>query len=178
MARIYIGLGSNIDPEHNIASGLSALMEHFGRLTMSATYATEPVGFEGDEFYNLVVGCNSNDDVNVVVEVLKRIESSHGRKHNEPKYSSRMLDLDLLTFDDLVLQNEKISIPRVDISKYAFVLKPLAQIAPDTRHPETGVTYKVMWDRFANSAGILRDVSHLFAHVYILNQSLDLATLS
>ena len=177
MARIYIGVGSNIDPEHNISSGLTALIDRYGKLNLSATYATEPIGFAGDEFYNLVVGCDTDSDVNATVKVLKRIESDHGRKHDEEKYSSRMLDLDLLTYGDLILRNKMISIPRTDISKCAFVLKPLAELAPATHHPETGVTYDEMWKRFADKTGILRDVSDQFANVYELNQSLTTATL-
>lgn len=176
MARIYIGVGSNIDPGDNISSGLTALIDRFGKLNLSATYATEPIGFAGDEFYNLVVGCDTDKDVDATVKVLKRIESDHGRKHDEEKYSSRKLDLDLLTYDDLILRNKMVSIPRADISKCAFVLKPLAELAPATRHPETGVTYQEMWKSFADKSGILRDVSAQFADVYELNQSLSATT--
>lgn len=172
MARIYIGVGSNREPEQNIASGLSALMQHFGKLTLSPTYVTEPVGCEGDEFYNLVIGCDTNDDVRVVVEILKAIESAHGREPVHGNDVSLSLDLDLLTYNSLCLHNDNISIPRVDISTHAYVLKPLAQIAPDTRHPETGETYQEMWRRFVGHDVILRDVTHLFADAYRLNQSM------
>jgi 2-amino-4-hydroxy-6-hydroxymethyldihydropteridine diphosphokinase len=172
-ARIYIGVGSNIDPEDNISSGITSLNENFGKLTLSSTYATEPIGFTGDEFYNLVVGCDTVESLDATVKVLKRIEADHGRRHDEEKYSSRMLDLDLLTYDDLVLRNEQVSIPRVDISKYAFVLKPLAEIAPSTCHPETGLTYQEMWNTFPDATGIRRDVSDLFMDAYQRNLALN-----
>lgn len=162
MARIYVGVGSNIERRQNIASGLVALEKRFGSLTISTVYATESVGFAGDDFYNLVVGFDSDDDVHAIALALKAIESGHGRRHDEPKYSSRSLDLDLLTYDAQVVRTGKISIPREDILKYAFVLKPLAEIAPATHHPEVGVSYRELWERFADKSGLLRDVSHLF----------------
>lgn len=162
MARIYLGVGSNIDRERNIASGLTALEKRFGALIVSSIYATAPVGFEGDDFYNLVVGFDSDDDVYIIVDALKSIESAHGRKHDEPKYSSRSLDLDLLTYNQQVAHNEKISIPREDILQYAFVLKPLAEIAPEATHPSMRLTYRELWAAFTDRGTGLRDVSHLF----------------
>lgn len=178
MARIYIGLGSNSDPTRNIASGLRALMQHFGKLTLSQTYATQPAADAGDEFYNLVVGCDSRNNVKAVVEVLKAIESAHGRTHLERNHVSIVLDLDLLTYDSLRLQNENISIPRADISNVAYVLKPLAQIAPKTRHPEIGETYEKMWSKFTGKSAILRDVTPLFVDVYRLNETLTSSSVS
>ena len=162
MARIYVGIGSNIDREQNVTSGLAALEGIFGRLDISSVFATTAVGFDGADFYNLVVGFDSDETPEAIVKILKTIESDHGRKHDEPKFSGRSLDLDLLTCDDRIVRTERISIPREDILKYAFVLKPLAEIAPDTRHPETGETYRELWNAFTGKDGLLRDVSHLF----------------
>jgi 2-amino-4-hydroxy-6-hydroxymethyldihydropteridine diphosphokinase len=162
MARIYVGVGSNIDREHHVASGLAALEARFGKLSISRIYAAASVGFDGDDFYNLVVGFDSNDDVYAIVDALKLIESDHGRLHDEPKFSSRSLDLDLLTYDDQVLNNGRVSIPREDILKYAFVLRPLAEIAPDALHPVTGVAYRDLWAGFAGTEQKLRDVTGVF----------------
>jgi 2-amino-4-hydroxy-6-hydroxymethyldihydropteridine diphosphokinase len=169
MARIYIGVGSNIDRERNIASGLAALEDRFGSLTVSSVYATAPVGFEGDDFYNLVVGFDSDDDVYEIVAALKSIESAHGRKHDEAKYSSRSLDLDLLTYDQQVVHDEKISIPREDILKYAFVLKPLAEIAPEDCHPSMRATYRELWAGFTGKETVLEDVSDLFGRTHSIS---------
>ena len=172
MAHIFIGIGSNSDPTENIAGGLRDLMQHFGKLTLSQTYATQPFEGTGDEFYNLVVGCHSGNSVESVVKVLKAIESAHGRTHLLRNLASIVLDLDLLTFDNLRLRTSNISIPHADISNRAYILKPLAEIAPQTRHPEIGDTYEKMWSEFIGTSGILRNVTPLFADIYRLNESL------
>ncbi|HCU90635.1 MAG TPA: 2-amino-4-hydroxy-6-hydroxymethyldihydropteridine diphosphokinase [Gammaproteobacteria bacterium] len=174
MAQIYIGVGSNCNAEKNIASALRSLMRHFGKLKLSKTYATEPVGCEGKEFYNLVLGCDSSHDVQGVIEVLKTIESAHGREHLRQNYVSITLDLDLLTYDDLQLQIGNHRIPSTDISNCAYVLKPLAEIAPKTRHPEVGESYEAMWEKCVYKGGILRNVTTIFSEVYRLNESLKL----
>ena len=98
MAQIYIGVGSNCNAAQNIASALRSLMRYFGKLTLSKTYATEPVGCEGIEFYNLVVGCDSSHDAQGVIEALKAIESAHDREHLRQNYVSITLALDVLIF--------------------------------------------------------------------------------
>jgi 2-amino-4-hydroxy-6-hydroxymethyldihydropteridine diphosphokinase len=162
MARIYVALGSNIDRQRNITSALDCLTERFGCLSVSNVYATKACGMVGDEFYNLVVGFDCDDDVETIVDSLKSIESAHGRHAAHSYDISGILDLDLLTYAARVVHDEKISIPRDDIVNHAFVLKPLADIAPETRHPLTGTTYQAMWDAFADKSAILRDVSDLF----------------
>jgi 2-amino-4-hydroxy-6-hydroxymethyldihydropteridine diphosphokinase len=102
----------------------------FGELTFSRIYESESVGFEGDNFYNLVIGAKTNDSISDVVSCLKRIEDSQGRDRTSARFSSRTLDLDLLTFDDIVCQRP-IALPRDEIGYNAFVLLPLAEIAPD-----------------------------------------------
>ncbi len=176
MARIYIGVGSNSDPTRNIANGLRALMRHFGKLTLSQTYATEPVGGAGGEFYNLVVGCDSAaDDVNTVVDQLRAIESACGRTRSQSDHAAIALDLDLLSFDNIRMRTDSIIIPHEDLLKRAYVLMPLAQIAPKTRHPEIGDTYENMWSKFTGKSGVLRDVTPLFEDVYRLNESLSVS---
>ena len=174
MAQIYIGVGSNCNAAQNIASALRSLMRHFGKLTLSKTYATEPVGCEGKEFYNLVVGCDSSHDAQGVIEALKAIESAHDREHLRQNYVSITLDLDLLTYDDLQLQIGNYRIPRADISNCAYILKPLAQIAPKIRHPEIGESYEAMWKKCVYKASILRNVTPIFSEVYRLNESIKL----
>ena len=148
MARIYISLGSNIDREQNTRAGVQALRERFGELTLSSVYESEAVGFEGDAFYNTVIACDVDDGVHETNRVLAEIEDAHGRDRSGPRFSSRTLDLDLLLYDDVVLDENGLKLPRGEILKNAFVLWPLAEIAPDLVHPVAGKSYAELWSDF------------------------------
>lgn len=148
MTRGYISIGSNIEKEKNIHSALRELSLLFGGLVVSSTYKTEPVGFDGDTFHNLVVGFDSDLDVKTIAEQLRQIELDHGRTRGCKKFSSRTLDLDLILYGDLVISDGRLQIPRDEIEKYAFVLEPLAEIAGDLRHPVSGISYRELWERF------------------------------
>jgi 2-amino-4-hydroxy-6-hydroxymethyldihydropteridine diphosphokinase len=143
----YISIGSNIDREKNIASGLKALEHEFGKLVISSVYESDPVGFSGAAFYNLVVGFNSNLDVHTVAQRLRQIEFDHGRPVDSKKFSSRTLDLDLILFGELVANDGNLKIPRDDIERYAFVLEPLAEIAPLQKHPVLQLSYAELWQK-------------------------------
>lgn len=147
----YISIGSNIDKELHIPASIKVLGEKFGALTVSSIYESEPVGFSGDPFYNLVVGFTSNLAVNVILEQLRQIELDNGRNRDCKKFSARTLDLDLLTYGDLVVHNDRVQIPRDEIESYAFVLEPLAEIASDVAHPVSGKKYGDMWAAFDKS---------------------------
>ena len=144
----YISIGSNIDKEKHIPASLKALEAHFGQLTISSIYETDPIGFEGDLFYNLVVAFDSNLDVKAIMEILRQIELDNGRNRDCKKFSPRTLDLDLILYGDLIIDEDRIRIPRDEIERYAFVLEPLAEIAGHLRHPVTGMRYTEMWDKF------------------------------
>ena len=148
MTRVYVSMGSNIEREHNIRAGLAALREHYGALAVSSVYDSHAVGFAGDDFYNLVVGFDTAEDVRTVAHTLERIEHEHGRARGAARFNSRTLDLDLLLYGDLVLHEPGLKLPRADILKYAFVLWPLAEIAGQWRHPQEGRTYMELWQRF------------------------------
>ena len=144
----YISIGSNIDKERNIPASLQALAAHFGKLTVSSIYESEPVGFTGDTFYNLVVGFESDLDVKDVAKQLRQIELDHGRSRDSKKFSARTLDLDLILYGDLVIQDGRQQIPRDEIERYAFVLEPLAEIAGSLRHPVSHISYAELWAEF------------------------------
>ena len=148
MARVFVGTGSNENREENIRSGISALRELFGELTISTVYRNEAIGFDGDDFYNFVVAFDTDMDVTAIYHALRKIEDAHGRDRSQPKFSPRTLDLDLLLYDDLVIENDMYQLPRDDILKYAFVLKPLAEIAPAIKHPVLERSYDELWQEF------------------------------
>ncbi|MGB5727240.1 MAG: 2-amino-4-hydroxy-6-hydroxymethyldihydropteridine diphosphokinase [Thiogranum sp.] len=148
MARVYVSVGTNIDRERNVASGLAALAREYDGLQQSRLFETQAVGFSGDLFYNLVVAFETGQSPQQVSAVLTRIEDAHGRDRRGGKFSNRSLDLDLLLYDDLVVDETGLVLPRPEILDYAFVLRPLAEIAGDRKHPVTGVSFAAMWDQF------------------------------
>ncbi|MGZ8162109.1 MAG: 2-amino-4-hydroxy-6-hydroxymethyldihydropteridine diphosphokinase [Methylobacter sp.] len=151
MPRGYISIGSNIDKDKNIPASLKALKQHFGKLTISSIYESEPVGFSGDAFYNLVVGFDSDLDMPEVAKRLRQIELDHGRTRECKKFSARTLDLDLILYGDLIMNDGSLKIPRDEIERYAFVLEPLAEIAPTLKHPVSYKNYAELWDKFDKS---------------------------
>jgi 2-amino-4-hydroxy-6-hydroxymethyldihydropteridine diphosphokinase len=151
MTRVYVSIGSNIEREHNVRSGLAALREHYGELTESSVYESKAFGFTGDNFYNLVVGFDTDTDVHTVARTLQDIEDEHGRMRSGPPVSSRTLDLDLLLYGDVVIREPGLVLPREEIFEHAFVLLPLVEIAGQLRHPLNGQTYEELWQRFDES---------------------------
>jgi 2-amino-4-hydroxy-6-hydroxymethyldihydropteridine diphosphokinase len=159
MARIYVGVGSNIDRERNIAGGLDALARAFGPLTVSTVYESEAVGFRSDNFFNLVIGFDSDAPPEAVSATLRDIEERFGRRRGGPRFAPRTLDLDLLLYNDLVRNDGDIHLPREDITRYAFVLRPLAEIAGELRHPVSGARFADLWAAFDRASQPLWPVS-------------------
>lgn len=158
MVWVYISLGSNIERESNTRAGVRALYEQYGELILSSVYESEAVGFEGDSFYNMVIALKTDETVEQVAQRLRQIEEDYGRDRSGPKFSSRTLDLDLLLYGELVLDEPGLQIPRDEILHRAFVLWPLAEVAPDLKHPVTGKSYAQLWFEFDKSKERLKPV--------------------
>ena len=148
MHTIYISVGSNIDPQSHVALALADLRACFNDLQQSSIYESQAVGFDGDNFLNLVVGAKTDKSIHQVVDCLHEIEARHGRDRNGPRFSSRTLDLDLLLYDDVICKSDGIHVPREEILFNAFVLYPLAEIAPDLIHPTEQQSMAQLWQQF------------------------------
>lgn len=151
MHRVYLGLGSNIDAPQHIRLALEALEADFGPLDRSRVYESEAVGFAGDNFLNLVVGLDTELDLASLARQIKALEAKHGRTPQTPRFSARTLDVDILTFDDWVGEFSGIRLPRPEILENAFVLRPLAELAGQRLHPQTGRSYASHWQAYDRS---------------------------
>ena len=162
MTLVVVGIGSNIEPAQHVKSAIAALHKQFGELRVSPVYRSRAVGFEGDDFYNLVIAFDSSEDVHVIDEMLTAIERAHGRTPGGPKFAARTLDLDLLLYGDAILDEPDLRLPRKEILDYAFVLQPLADLLGDLPHPATGKTFAEHWQTFANNEPPLQRVTVSF----------------
>lgn len=148
MALAFVSIGSNINREHAIRAGVGELQATFGELLISDVYESRAHGFEGGNFYNLAVGLETAMPPADLIRTLHAIEDNLGRQRGRPRFASRTLDLDLLLYDDLICHEDDLDIPRRDILEFAFVLRPLADIAGERRHPELGTTFSQLWSGF------------------------------
>ena len=146
MTRAWISVGTNVEPEYNLRAAIENLRQAFGELVLSPVYRTRAVGFEGDDFLNMVIGIDTELPPDELRRRLRAIEDSQGRVRGENRFASRTLDLDLLTWGNLVDRNQ--GIPRDEILKYAFVLRPLADVAPTEQYPGGRETYASLWAAF------------------------------
>ncbi len=148
MASVYLGLGSNIDPEDNLHLGVKELRRRYGDVELSAVYRSPAVGFDGDDFLNLVARFESEDAPLAICEAIEVIHNLSGRDRSGGKWEARTLDIDLLLYNELVVDEPPVRIPRGDILEYSFVLRPMAELAPDLVHPVTGRTMLEHWQAF------------------------------
>jgi len=144
MSLLHLNIGSNQDRRKNIRLALEQLELFFENNKVSSLYESPAEGFKGKDFYNIGVNVETQIKISEVIKILHQIEDSLGRNRGLPKFSSRIIDLDLVLYDDVI--NEELNIPRKDIFRYAFVLAPLEELNPDGIHPKTGVPYTKLWE--------------------------------
>lgn len=163
MADIYISLGTNIDRAYHVKHGLKALAATFNipfeTLSLSSLFESEAVGFSGTAFYNMVIGIKTQCDVDQVANKLREIEINYGRTVDAKKFSPRTLDLDLLLYDNLII-NTPAQLPREEIKTNAFVLWPLSEIAPSLVHPELKINYKTLWQSYNKASQHLKIIQN------------------
>ena len=151
MALLALSLGSNIDAPNNIRKAVRALRLEFDALKCSSVYESEAIGFVGANFLNLVAIIETTADLSSISSFLKLLEDRFGRNREQPRFSARTLDVDILFYGDEKTKSDEIELPKEEITQYAFVLQPLAELLPDRIHGFTGLTYADLWDEFDQS---------------------------
>lgn len=149
--RVFLGLGSNQMPDFHIARALEALQRRFGELRISPVYESAAVGFDGDNFLNLAVELNTSVSVGELLQTLRKIENQNGRNRAAPRFSGRTLDIDILLYGDVVGEVDGVKLPRDEILENAFVLRPLADLAPDLLHPQNKKSMALLWQEYDKS---------------------------
>ena len=145
MVAIYVSLGSNIDAEKNLRTAVDELRRRFGTVSLSPTYRNAAVGFDGDDFLNLVAAFEAAESPREIQRQIEEIHELTGRQRGNDKFSARPLDIDLLLYGNEVIDEPPLQIPRSDVLEYAFVLGPLAELAPGLIHPNTGRPMSEHW---------------------------------
>jgi 2-amino-4-hydroxy-6-hydroxymethyldihydropteridine diphosphokinase len=148
MAKVYLGLGSNQSAETNLPLAIRELRDRYGELAISKVYRSTAVGFDGNDFLNLVIAMESDKSALTICNEIESIHNLAGRVRGDHKWESRPLDIDLLLYNDLIRDERPVRVPRDDILQYSFVLRPLAELAPELRHPVTGRTMLEHWQEF------------------------------
>lgn len=140
MTFAVLGLGSNVAREAHIAYALKGLAA-LGTLNASPVVESDPVGYDSSSrFHNLVVGLHTDYRFEAVKQLCKRLECDTGRLLDEPRFSPKTLDIDILLWQDGQ------HAPHPDILCYAHVLCPMALLYPDMKHPGTDQTYRALWE--------------------------------
>ena len=146
MSIVHLNIGSNQNRRTNIRLAIQALEQYFLNIVLSSLFESPSEGFKGNDFYNVGVNITTLKTSNEVVDILRDIENSLGRDRSLPKFSSRMIDLDLVLYGGII--DDSLNVPRKDILKYAFVLAPLAELNPEAIHPLEGTSYQNLWKTF------------------------------
>ena len=145
MGKALLSLGSNIDAERNLRSAFAALRERFGDVVASDVYRFPAVGFDGPDFLNAAAAIDSDLDPFALNDWLHALEDAHGRDRSGPRFGDRPLDIDIVFYDDLILDAPgHLQLPRDEL-KHAFVLMPLAEIEPTFVNPRDGRTLADLW---------------------------------
>jgi 2-amino-4-hydroxy-6-hydroxymethyldihydropteridine diphosphokinase len=159
MPEVYVAAGSNVEPERHLQQAVAELEREFPGVRCSSWYRNRAVGFDGDDFINLVAGFSTALPVHAVLERLHAIEGRCGRGRDAPRWAPRSMDLDVLLYGDLVCEEPGLKLPRPDLLKRAYMLGPLAELAPEVVHPTAGLSVAELWRRFDRQAHPLERMS-------------------
>lgn len=158
MPEVFIAAGSNVDPFVNLPRALRMLRAHYPGLRRSRAWRNAAVGFEGEDFVNLVVCFATGESPRKVLTRLHEAESACGRARDAPRWAPRSMDLDILLYGDLVSDEGDLVLPRPDLLRRAYMLGPMAELAPGLRHPTRGLSMRELWERFDRDAHPMTEV--------------------
>ncbi len=159
----FLGIGSNVDPERHVAIAVHRLHTAFGDLRLSPVYRSPAVGFDGADFINAVASVRTSLSPHALRDWLRALEDEHGRERDVPKFSDRVLDVDILLYGDRVLNEPDLQLPRPEIHHFAHVLRPLAELAPTRVVPGDGRTLeRLRSDARLDESGLVRLPDALF----------------
>lgn len=148
MPEVFVSIGSSINRYQSVSAGLTSLAAEFDGLQVSPVFESEAVGFNGPAFLNLAVQFTSQLDVVSLINRLKAIEDRHGRNRALAKCQPQTLDLDLLTYGSVAGVLDGIVLPRAELCQHAFILWPLAELAPQHVCPGLGQTFLQLWQQW------------------------------
>jgi 2-amino-4-hydroxy-6-hydroxymethyldihydropteridine diphosphokinase len=142
MAKVFLSVGSNIDPAENVSSALALLARHTEITGISTVYLT-PAEDRPDQpsYYNCVIEVETGmPPVEFKLSVLREIEKALGRERTEDKSAARPIDLDLILYDDMIIENETLTLPDPQILRRAFIAVPLHELSPGLRLPGSNMS--------------------------------------
>lgn len=148
MDTLTLSLGSNVDAAYHINQALSALARQFGELRLSPVFESKSVGFSGGNFLNMAVAVKTDTDLAQISIFLKSLETHQGRLRGQQRFSSRTLDIDILTYGSRVGQFDGMQLPRPEITENAYVLWPLAEVCGELIDPHSGLSYAELWQAY------------------------------
>jgi 2-amino-4-hydroxy-6-hydroxymethyldihydropteridine diphosphokinase len=158
-ALAYVSGGSNLDADSHLPQAARELKARYPGARFSSCYRNKSVGFEGPDFINFVVELPVVGRAFALREHLQRIEKLCGRPDAAPRWAPRSMDLDLLLFGNLVIDEQGLKVPRPDLTRWAFMLGPLAELAPALVHPVEQKTIGELWAQFDTQAHPLTPVA-------------------
>lgn len=143
MNEVFVGVGSNVEPEAHIRQAIGRIRESYPDVSLSSVYRSPAFGFDGDDFLNMVLRFDTDRSASETCRSLAEIERACGRVRGSNRYASRTIDLDMLMYGQTIDPAQRL--PRDDVGRFPFVLGPLAELAPDHRHPLCGCSFSALW---------------------------------
>ncbi len=159
MTTVLVAAGSNVEPLVNLSKALAALARRYPGLRASTAYRNPAVGFAGEDFVNLVLAIDTDEEVRTVMEHLHAAEALCGRERHAPKWAPRSMDLDVLLYGERICDEPGLVLPRPDLLRRAYMLGPAAELEPTMRHPTLGLTLEELWREFPREAHAMHPVA-------------------